>query len=55
VAERSRDGDEKEILHDNQEDPYQMANIAEESQELAAQLRGEMEGWLRETEDPWMD
>jgi N-acetylglucosamine-6-sulfatase len=53
VVQRSKDGADVEILHDNQNDPYQMENVAGERIELAAELRGEMEAWLRETGDPW--
>jgi arylsulfatase A-like enzyme len=41
VVERSKDGGDREILHDNQ-------------REVAEGLRVEMDGWLRETEDPWV-
>lgn len=53
VVERSRDGGEKEILHDNQADPYQMENVAGDEGDLVKELREEMEGWVRETGDPW--
>ena len=53
VVQRSKDEDEIEILHDNQEDPYQMENVAGERAELVAEPRGEMAGWVRETEAPW--
>ena len=55
VVERSREGDECEILHDNQEDPYQLANVAEDQSGVVSDLKGEMEGWLRKTGDPWIE
>ena len=53
VVERTRDGEETEILHDNQEDPFQMENVAEAQTSVASGLRVEMERWLTETGDPW--
>ena len=53
VVERARDGGDTEVLHDNQEDPFQMENGAVEQAGVAAELRVEMEGWLSETGDPW--
>ena len=54
VVERSKDGGDREILHDNQADPYQMVNVADDQREVAERLCVEMHGWLRETEDPWV-
>ena len=43
------------VLFDNEEDPYQMNNLAEDPR--AAKLRGEMDGliddWMRRTDDSW--
>ncbi|MBT98153.1 MAG: sulfatase [Dehalococcoidia bacterium] len=55
VAERSSDGAETETLYDNLADAYQMENVADEQKDLAAELRDEMDGWLRETGDPWIE
>uniref|UniRef100_UPI00114D3E0F Chondroitin sulfate/dermatan sulfate 4-O-endosulfatase protein n=1 Tax=Vibrio sp. FC509 TaxID=1540143 RepID=UPI00114D3E0F len=42
------------VLHDNQNDPYQMTNIANDNQELIAQLiEKELIPWLELTGDPW--
>ena len=41
-------------LHDNQNDPYQMSNIAEGNDELIHQLIvKELMPWLEHTGDPW--
>jgi len=43
------------ILHDNQEDPYQLVNIAEARPDLVRNLvEEELEPWLARTRDPWL-
>jgi hypothetical protein len=48
-------GDEGEtlIVHDNQEDPYQMRNVAAERPALVKELTEELSRWLERTGDPW--
>nr|WP_241149062.1 sulfatase-like hydrolase/transferase [Photobacterium sanguinicancri] len=42
------------VLHDNQQDPYQMQNIAEQNESLVHQLvEEELMPWLEHTGDPW--
>jgi arylsulfatase A-like enzyme len=42
------------LLFDNQEDPFQLRNLAESRPELLRQLlHEELEPWLRRTRDPW--
>ena len=42
------------LLFDNQEDPFQLRNLAESRPELVRQpLPEELEPWLRRTRDPW--
>jgi arylsulfatase A-like enzyme len=41
-------------LHDNQNDPYQLNNIAAENPEIVRQLiEEELDPWLEKTGDPW--
>lgn len=47
-------GEERCILHDNERDPYQLADIAPENPDLIADLRTEMNQWLEKTGDPWL-
>jgi arylsulfatase A-like enzyme len=49
-----KDGTEETFLHDNQEDPYQLRNIAAERPEVVAELTAEMNRRLERTGDPWM-
>jgi len=53
AIKKLEDGQEAIQLFDNQEDPYQMKNIAEEQPEILAKMREEMNAWLRKTGDPW--
>lgn len=41
------------ILHDNQEDPYQLTNIAEKKPHIVRALSKEINQWLIKTKDPW--
>ena len=45
---------ESVVLHDNQQDPYQLRNIAADNRELVASLSQELDLWLRKTNDPWV-
>jgi arylsulfatase A-like enzyme len=47
-------GEERYTLHDNDEDPYQLRNVADENRGLVPDLRAETVRWLRETGDPWL-
>lgn len=40
-------------LFDNQEDPYQLHNLAKENESLCRELLGELNRWLAEIGDPW--
>jgi N-acetylglucosamine-6-sulfatase len=44
------------VLHDNQEDPYQLENIAAGNPEIVARLvEEELNPWLERTGDPWLE
>jgi arylsulfatase A-like enzyme len=53
AIERLAEGEENVVLHDCQEDPYQLRNIAAERPEVVAELRAELDAWLVQTGDPW--
>ncbi len=53
VIERESGRPDRYILHDNQEDPYQLRNVAEEQSDVVRELRGELHQWLVKTGDPW--
>jgi arylsulfatase A-like enzyme len=47
-------GDERgTFLYDNEEDPFQMNNVAADSPELVEELARDLDEWLRRTSDPW--
>ncbi|MHC4682357.1 MAG: sulfatase family protein [Planctomycetota bacterium] len=49
-----RDSGSREVLlFDNQEDPYQLRNVAESSPEIVRELTEELHEWLKKTNDPW--
>jgi len=48
-----RGTNDRVVLHDNQQDPYQLRNIAQDNQELVTSLSQEMGFWLQKTNDPW--
>jgi len=50
---RRKDGTNEILLFDNKKDPYQLENIAESSPEVVRRLTGELNQWLRKTNDPW--
>ena len=54
VTARRRDGSESCVLHDNQEDPYQLDNIADDRPDLVGGLTEELNVWLEKTGDPWV-
>lgn len=45
---------ESVTLHDNQQDPYQLKNIAADVPAVVAGLKEELSQWLRHTKDPCM-
>jgi len=53
VVEKEDDNSFNYILFDNQNDPYQLKNIADESPELSDRLKAELNRWLKATNDPW--
>jgi arylsulfatase A-like enzyme len=52
-AIRKREAKQTVILYDNQEDPYQLADVADENPELVRELTDELGRWLEKTNDPW--
>jgi arylsulfatase A-like enzyme len=43
------------VLHDNENDPYQLKNIADEQPQIATRLmKKELVPWLKKTRDPWL-
>ncbi len=54
VVTRTREREEI-ILHDNVADPYQLKNIAADHPGLVAELRAEMDSWLKKNADPWLN
>jgi len=45
----------RHVLHDNQNDPFQLKNIAERQPQVVERLvREELTPWLRRAEDPWL-
>jgi uncharacterized sulfatase len=50
---RRKDRKNEILLFDNKKDPYQLENIAESSPEIVHRLTGELNQWLRKTNDPW--
>jgi arylsulfatase A-like enzyme len=54
VRERRLDGALRDVLYDNVMDPYQLRNVAAERPELVAALSDELQGWLEQTNDPWL-
>ncbi len=47
------DGDVSYLLHDDETDPYQLANVYGENPEVDSFLLSELHGWLERTGDPW--
>ncbi|MBN2316045.1 MAG: sulfatase-like hydrolase/transferase [Sedimentisphaerales bacterium] len=48
-----KDGKKKVLLFDNQQDPYQLNNLAESKPKVVQELTDELARWLRKTSDPW--
>lgn len=46
------DADEHIVLHDNVQDPYQLRNIADDSEALITSM-SQLDQWLQKTNDPW--
>ena len=42
-------------LFDNDNDPYQMTDIADQKPELVSELKAGMDQWLEISDDPWRD
>lgn len=55
VLGRCDDGSEEQILHDSQEDPFQMRNVADDNPGTVSDLRGMTNEWIEKTNDPWLD
>ena len=55
VIETFEDKPTTKTLYDNQEDPYQLKNIAADQPETVEKLfREELRPWLKRTRDPWV-
>ena len=54
VVQRDADGRETTLLYGNDEDQYQRRDVAAQRPQTVAQLRDEMNCWLRRTRDPWL-
>lgn len=53
--EKTKDGIQEVILHDNVEDPFQLENIADRRPDIVGRLtETELEPWLEKTGDPWL-
>jgi arylsulfatase A-like enzyme len=53
--EKAADGTETRLLFDNQEDPFQLVNVAEQRPDVVEDLMSsELIPWLRYTSDPWL-
>lgn len=53
VIDRASGRPDRYILHDNQEDPFQLHNAAEEQPELVRTLTEKLYQRLADTDDPW--
>jgi arylsulfatase A-like enzyme len=53
--EKTGDGIQEVVLHDNVEDPYQLENVADLRPDVVRQLtETELTPWLEKTGDPWL-
>ena len=52
-AIKNQEGRQTVVLYDNQEDPYQLTNVADKNPELVRKLTDELGQWLKRTKDPW--
>jgi len=54
-VEKAVGGEVSYVLHDNMRDPFQLVNIAPESEDLVQELmETELIPWLEKTQDPWL-
>ena len=54
IVDRMPGQEERVLLYDRKEDPYQLENLAEKRPELVEKLiREELRPWLERTGDPW--
>jgi arylsulfatase A-like enzyme len=53
VINKLPDGSENTILFDNNNDPFQLNNIADKEPETISYLISELQKWLLTTNDPW--
>ena len=52
--QKQKDSTEQRFLYDNQDDPWQLKNIAATRPDLVKQLvEKELQPWLKKTNDPW--
>ena len=54
IVQRQKGKDEVYFLYDNEQDPYQMQNIAKDNPDVIKQLTEELKVWLKKTNDPWL-
>ncbi len=54
VIDQGKENQQKVMLFDRQNDPYQLKNIAGESPELAKELTTQLREWLMKYQDPWL-
>ncbi len=54
VVIREKDGEEETLLFDNEQDPWQLRNVADQAPAVVEQLTAELNDWLRRTNDPWL-
>jgi hypothetical protein len=55
-VEKFADGSVSPVLFDNQEDPFQMVNLAGVRKGLVQELQeSELRPWLERTRDPWIN
>ncbi len=52
VINRPRSGEERSLF-DNEKDPYQMRNLIGARDALEKELQAALDGWLKQTGDPW--
>ena len=54
VIDRDRGRPDEYVLHDNQNDPYQLENVADDRPETVREMIEDLNGWLEKTADPWV-
>ena len=55
VVTLDRNDQERQILYDNKEDPYQLKNIATSASEIRKELHHELLQQLKSKKDPWLE